>query len=300
MRRIPLNAVRAFEAAARRKGVVGAAHELCVSPTAISHQLRTLENFLGVQLFDRSRGRLDLMPDARASMGKLTRALDLIDEALSSIGKEAKPRLLIGASASVASLWLLPRLMHFVERHPDLDVSVKTFVNPSEIESDEDAVWICSWETTANRRIEPFMEEEMIPVCSPQLAAQYDHCNGEILRRVPLLHQGGRKPDYPSPHKDWAPYLRIYGVMRDDLSKGAHFNQASSAIEAAVAGMGAILGRSTLIGRYLESGQLVRIGESLPTRRTYCVVSPWKPVDPVPVLQFRRWVFEQAGRLLPQ
>lgn len=249
-------------------------------------------------MFDRSRGRLDLLPDAIPSLSKLTSALDLIDEALGSIGQASRPSLLIGASASVASLWLLPRLPHFISHHPDIEVSVKTFVKASEIERDEDAVWICSWQTITDRRIEPLMEEEMIPVCAPQLAARYGTDDG--LRRVPLIHQDGGKPDYPSPSRDWAHYMREFGIARDDLDRGPRFNQASPAIDAAVAGMGALLGRSTLIDRHLQSGQLVRVGIALAARCPYFVVSPWKPVDPVPVLQFRRWLFEQVGSLSPQ
>ena len=170
-RRVPLNAVRAFEAAARYKSLVRAADELCVTPTAVSHQIRLLEDFLQTKLFLRKNSRLELTTESRACLGKLTNALDLIDEALLSLGEplDDRQRIMVGASASVASLWLLPRMSQFVKTEPDIDVTITTFVKRQDIENDDTDLWICNWQTAVDRRIEPLMEEEIIPVCSPEL-----------------------------------------------------------------------------------------------------------------------------------
>jgi len=306
-RRVPLNAVRAFEAAARYKSLVRAADELCVTPTAVSHQIRLLEDFLQTKLFLRKNSRLELTPDSRACLGKLTNALDLIDEALMGLIAPAdeRQRLMVGASASVASLWLLPRMSKFVERAPEVDVTITTFVKRQDIENDETDLWICNWQTALDRRIEPLMEEEIIPVCSPEQAARHGNRWGDILREVPLIHQDRIRTEQNGPYPDWDRYLREYGINRGDIAKGPRFNQSSPSIEAAKIGLGAILGRSILIEEALRSGALVQIGEAYPIRSPYFLVSPWTPASPKTVNGFKDWLFDQvrkpiaAGTVVP-
>lgn len=305
-RRVPLNAVRAFEAAARYKSLVRAADELCVTPTAVSHQIRLLEDFLQTKLFLRKNSRLELTPESRACLGKLTNALDLIDESLASLmaPEDDRQRIMVGASASVASLWLLPRMSQFVEAAPDVDVTITTFVKRQDIENDDTDLWICNWQTAVDRRIEPLMEEEIIPVCSPALAARYGNRWGDILREVPLIHQDRVKVE-SGPYPDWDRYLREYGVSRNDIAKGPRFNQSSPSIEAARIGLGAILGRSLLIEELLQTGKLVQIGEAYPIRSPYYLVSSWSPTVPKTVNRFKDWLFDQvrapvaAGSVVP-
>lgn len=305
-RRVPLNAVRAFEAAARYKSLVRAADELCVTPTAVSHQIRLLEDFLQTKLFLRKNSRLELTPESRACLGKLTNALDLIDESLISLmaPEDDRQRIMVGASASVASLWLLPRMSQFVESAPEIDVTITTFVKRQDIENDDTDLWICNWQTAVDRRIEPLMEEEIIPVCSPALAARYGNRWGDILREVPLIHQDRVKVE-SGPYPDWDRYLREYGVSRNDIAKGPRFNQSSPSIEAARIGLGAILGRSLLIEELLHTGKLVQIGEAYPIRSPYYLVSSWSPTVPKTVTRFKDWLFDQvrapvaAGTVVP-
>ncbi|WP_083982374.1 LysR substrate-binding domain-containing protein [Devosia soli] len=294
-RRVPLNAVRAFEAAARYKSLVRAADELCVTPTAVSHQIRLLEDFLQTKLFLRKNSRLELTADSRACLGKLTNALDLIDEALISLVApvDDRQRIMVGASASVASLWLMPRMSHFVEAAPEIDVTVTTFVKRQDIENDDTDLWICNWQTAVDRRIEPLMEEEIIPVCSPELAARYGNRWGDILREVPLIHQDRVKAE-SGPYPDWDRYLREYGINRSDIIKGPRFNQSSPSIEAARIGLGAILGRSLLIEELLQTGKLVQIGEAYPIRSPYYLVSSWTPTAPKTVNRFKDWLFNEV------
>lgn len=305
-RRVPLNAVRAFEAAARYKSLVRAADELCVTPTAVSHQIRLLEDFLQTKLFLRKNSRLELTQESRAVLGKLTNALDLIDELLISLmaPEDDRQRIMVGASASVASLWLLPRMSQFVEAAPEIDVTITTFVKRQDIENDDTDLWICNWQTAVDRRVEPLMEEEIIPVCSPALAARYGNRWGDILREVPLIHQDRVKVD-TGPYPDWDRYLREYGVSRNDIAKGPRFNQSSPSIEAARIGLGAILGRSLLIEELLQTGKLVQIGEAYPIRSPYYLVSSWSPTVPKTVNRFKDWLFDQvrapiaAGTVVP-
>ncbi|WEK05286.1 MAG: LysR substrate-binding domain-containing protein [Candidatus Devosia phytovorans] len=297
-RRVPLNAVRAFEAAARYKSLVRAADELCVTPTAVSHQIRLLEDFLQTKLFLRKNSRLELTADSRACLGKLTNALDLIDEALMSLKEpeDVRQRLMVGASASVASHWLLPRMSKFVGEAPDIDVTITTFIRRQEIENEGADLWICNWQTAIDRRIEPLMEEEIVPVCAPELAARYGNNPSDILRAVPLIHIDRREVDQNGPYPDWGRYLREFGISRNDIVKGPRFNQASPSIEAAKIGLGAILGRSLLIEEALASGTLVQIGEAYPIRSPYFIVSPWAPTAPGIVNRFKDWLYDQVAQ----
>ena len=300
-RRVPLNAVRAFEAAARHTSLVRAADELCVTPTAVSHQIRLLEDFLQTKLFLRKNSRLELTSDSRACMNKLSNALDLIDEALMSLREpeDARERLLVGASASVASHWLMPRMRDFVATAPEVDVTVTTFIKRNDIEHDETDLWICNWQTGLDRRIEPLMEEEIIPVCSPALAAQYGNRPADILAHVPLVHTDRGNTEQSGPYPDWERFLRDYGVRRNDIAKGPRFNQASPAIEVAKTGVGAILGRSILVDAALQSGELVQIAEAYPIRSKYFLVSPWTPTATRAVTQFKEWLYAQVAQPRP-
>lgn len=295
-RRVPLNAVRAFEAAARHNSLVRAADELCVTPTAVSHQIRLLEDFLQAKLFLRKNSRLELTTESRAYLGRLTEALDLIDDAIVSLRKpqDVPDRIVVGASASVASLWLMPRLNSFVRAAPEVDISLTTFIHRAAIEQDLSDVWICNWRTTLDRRVELLLEEEIIPVCSPDLAHEYGELSHKSLKDLPLVHVERTKPDSNGQYPDWSRYLREYGISRNDVLKGPRFNQAGPAIEAAKAGMGALLGRSILIEKALENGELVRLGEPYPIRNPYYIVSPLQQTSNG-IAKFKDWLFAEVG-----
>jgi LysR family transcriptional regulator, glycine cleavage system transcriptional activator len=295
-RRVPLNAVRAFEAAARHNSLVRAADELCVTPTALSHQIRLLEEFLQVKLFLRKNSRLELTSDSRTYLGRLTEALDLIDDAIVSLRKpmEVHDRVVVGASASVASLWLMPRLNRFLKSEPNVDISLTTFVHRAAIEADTSDLWICNWRTNLDRRVELLLEEDIIPVCSPDLAHEYGELSFRSLKDLPLVHVDRAKPDANGQYPDWQRYLREAGILRNDVVKGLRFNQAGPAIEAAKAGMGAILGRSILIEKALQAGELVRLGEPYPVRSPYFLVSPLQPSSGA-ITKFKDWLFAEVG-----
>lgn len=295
-RRVPLNAVRAFEAAARHQSLVRAADELCVTPTAVSHQIRLLEDFLQFKLFLRKNSRLELTADSRACLGKLTNALDLIDDALMTLRdpKELRERVVVGASTSVTALWLMPRMQEFVSLAPEIDVSITTFIQRATIETATSDLYICNWQTTLDRRIEPLMEEEIIPVCSPANATHYGSTI-EALREMPLIHVDRGSQDLNGQYPDWERYLREYGISRSDVAKGLRFNQAVSGIDACKAGMGALLGRSILVEAALERGELVQLGEAYPIRSPYYLVSPWQQSDPSAVNKFKDWLFAQVS-----
>ncbi|MEI4487780.1 LysR substrate-binding domain-containing protein [Frigidibacter sp. MR17.14] len=300
-RRVPLNAIRAFEAAARNASVVKAADELCVTPTAVSHQIRILEEFLQVELFKRRNNRIVMTDEAAANIARLTRALDLIDEAVVAFA-DARPAtrystLSVATSASVASLWLVPKISHFLAIEPDVELDLSTFVSRAEAEARECDVRICNWKSDLDCRIEPLLEEEIFPVCAPALAARFGNDRREILSRAPLVHVDRRMTGFEPNQPDWQQYLGDCGMSRAQVMHGPRFNQASTAIDAARAGVGVILGRSLLVAQALASGDLVQVGEAHPRRSPYYLMTPHRPSN-APLLQsFRDWLLSLAPEL---
>jgi LysR family transcriptional regulator, glycine cleavage system transcriptional activator len=292
-KRAPLNAIRAFEATARHGSVVKAADELCVTPTAVSHQIRMLEEFLQVQLFLRKNSRIELTQDARANVARITQALDLINDAvmsLTQLEEDVRRRLTVSASTSVASLWLMPRLGEFMVIEPDVDLNVRTFISRREAEEQESDFRILNWQSALDCQVEPLLEEEIVPVCAPELAARFGNDPKEILAHAPLVHVDRNQDGLEGTYPDWTRYLAEYGVSRGDISHGSRFNQASTGIDAARAGAGVILGRSLLTGQAIARGDLVKVAESYPIRSAYYLLSPWKPDSRETMQRFKDWI----------
>ncbi|WP_353474741.1 LysR substrate-binding domain-containing protein [Salipiger sp. H15] len=296
-KRVPLNAIRAFEATARNQSVAKAADELCVTPTAVSHQIRQLEEFLQVRLFIRKNSRIELTPEARNNVHQIGRALDLINEAMAALegsDYDERRRLNVAASTSVASFFLMPRLYDFTLRAPDIDLNIRTFLSRREAEEQEMDIRILNWQSQMECQVEPLVEEEVVPVCAPSVAARFGHDPREILKHAPLLHVDRANDGLDSTYPDWARYLSEYGIGRGDLSHGARFNQAGTSIEAACAGVGVILGRSLLIEDALQKGRLVRVSEPYPIRSPYFLQSPWKSANKESIQRFKDWILEKV------
>lgn len=297
-KRVPLNAIRAFEAVARNTSVAKAANELCVTPTAVSHQIRLLEDFLQIELFERRNSRIYPTAEATANINRISQALDLIDDAvqsLTSIGQEEHRKLAVSAPASLASLWLVPRLGNFIAAEPDVDLSLRTFLNRKDAEAQDSDLKICPWQGGgAGFHAELFLEETTTPVCAPELAQKFDNDAGTILSRAPLIHVDRAPMGYEGDYPDWARYIAEYGIPRPDSSHGLRFNQSGQAVEAAVAGAGVLLGRSLLVDKALAEGRLVEVAESYPVRTPYYVLSPWNPKSRQTLQKFKDWLVTVA------
>ena len=290
-KRVPLNAIRAFEAVARHESVAKAADELCVTPTAVSHQVRLLEDFLQVELFTRKNSRIYLTPETGTILERITNALDLIDESVTSLQNvqdEKDRRLAVGASSSVATLFLMPRIGAFLSDAPEIDLSLHTYLTLREAETQHVDITICNWGSNRDWKKEPLVEEEIVPVCTPALAESYGNDAGRILREAPLIHSDRLGFDGNVP--DWTKYMNKYGIDRSDILHGPRFNQAGTATEAARNGVGVLLGRSLLVQSCIERGDLVPVAESYPERSAYYMLSPWES-DRAPLLQrFKDWL----------
>lgn len=298
MRRlIPLNAVRAFEAAARHTSLTAAAAELHVTSTAISHHVRALEDFLQVRLFRRKGSRIFLTHEGRLCLGALTDGLDRLEAALDLLSRDRQQqKLSVCTSPVFASRWLLPRLRRFTLEHPGLDLDLTVTMDQQRFGDDGIDVAIrYTRGSHPDRRTERLMEEELFPVCAPALLAAAPAGADDALARLPLIHDDTLEAVslFPS----WRRYLETTGITRVDAGGGGlRFNNHGLAIDAALDGWGVLIGRSRLVGALLAEGRLVRVGEApaYPVHFHYYVVSRRKQTSAI-AGRFREWLMAEAA-----
>lgn len=291
----PLNAIRAFEAAARHLSFTKAAEELFVTQAAISHQIKGLEESLGVQLFRRFNRRLMLSDAGQAYLPPLSAAFDQIARATDRLcTAEETGSLKVSVLPSFAAKWLLPRLSCFRERHPDIDVLVSA--NNTLADFGRDGVDIAiryGWGNYPGLIVEHFMDDVVFPVCSPKLLETGPPLREPAdLKHHTLLHD----PTNSDESKDWDSWLKIAGVTGVDSSRGPGFTDASMVLQAAIEGQGVALGRSALMGNDLDAGRLVQpFGPSVPSPYRYFVVFPPSGAERPKVTAFHDWLFEEAA-----
>ncbi len=291
----PLNGLRAFEAAARHLSFTKAAEELNVTQAAISHQVKGLEEILGVQLFRRLNRRLILTDPGQAYLPPLRDALDMIAAATQRLHEEEDSgSLKVTTMQSIAVKWLLPRLPRFQAEHPEIDVMVSASAQLVDFNRDDVDVGIRSGRGRyPGLRIDPLMGDEILPVCSPALPEGDPPLRRpEDLKRHVLLHDTVFvSPDDP----DWAHWLAQAGVDGVDGRRGPKFSDANMVIQAAVAGQGVALSRRSLVQDDIEAGLLIQpFGPILQTNLFYTVVCLPSVAENQKIRVFREWLFEEA------
>jgi len=292
----PLNALRAFEAAARRGSFVAAGTELRVTASAISQQIRTLERYLGTRLFRRLPRGLILTEIGRAYLPELTSGFDALAEATRRLRAGATGGLLtVGALPSFAHGWLLPRLGRFRERYPRIDVYLKTARELVDFRR-EDADLAIRFGPPARGELKSvlLLEEEAFPVASPQLipATRLPLTIAE-LTGWPLLHDVDAQPHQR--WMGWPGWFERAGVAAD-AGRGLKFSDASLLIAAAVAGFGLAIGRSAHIEAQLAAGKLLRLTrESWKADWSYRLVAPSANFARPNVRAFCDWILGEAA-----
>jgi LysR family transcriptional regulator, glycine cleavage system transcriptional activator len=253
----PLNALRAFESAARHLNFSRAAEELAVTPGAVSQQIQNLEDYVGAALFKRTPRGLLLTDSAQTALPALREAFDRLAEAASLLTAAVDGRrLTLTAPPSFAAKWLVPRLGRFEAAHPQVDVWLS---------ADMDLVDFAASDVDLAIRYGPgpypgleairLLNETVIPVMSPDLAtANPVRAPADLARHV-LLHDGSSNADESCP--DWQMWLAARGVRGVDATRGPRFNQSSLVIEAAMSGRGVALAKRTLAQDDLDAGRLV-------------------------------------------
>lgn len=309
----PLNALKAFEATARQLSVKKAAAELSVTPAAVSHQIKALEDYLGVKLFHRRNRALELTEAARAGLPKLRDGFDSLAQAVERLRAHTSGgMLMISAAPSFAARWLMPRLHHFIAAHPEVDVRISARVRQAakgrrEVTAeratletwlvDSDIAIIYGHGDYPDFQVDKLLSLTITPICSPRLVLDPQHplVRPEDLRHHLLLHDDtGDLYDGVSFWEVWLKAARVEGV---DLNHGPHFSHAVLALEAAVEGHGVLITLPVLAESDLNSARLVTpFALRVPLDSAYYMVSNPEAGARPAVAAFRKWLLEEAAR----
>lgn len=245
----PLNALRAFESAARLGGFAAAADELCVTSGAISQHIRTLEDWTGMPLFDRRSHGVRLTAEGRRLLPEFSKAFDAMGGAVRALRDVSPDRVVtIAALPAIAQLWLQPRLGQFRAALPDVNLSVVVVETPPNLERDlyDLSLFMRDPKTCATGLL--LAHDRLTPVCAPSVAKSLT--NPSDLADATLLHDEVWS-------NDWARWAQSSGVSLSHPERGPRFSLYSMAVEEAKAGAGVLIGHSALLGLACEAGTLV-------------------------------------------
>lgn len=299
----PLNSLRAFEAAGRHLSFKKAAEELHVTPAAISQQVRALEEFHGIRLFDRLTRALRLTDPGRAALPMLTEGFDRLAAAVGAMEQAEQSGILtISVAPSFGAKWLVPRLERFRAAHPEFDVRLDaTDAIVDFTRDDVDLAIRYGRGTYRNLVSELLMGEVSFPVCSPALLERGPPIvRPDDLRHHTLLHTQWKMENEAAPN--WRMWLRAAGVDDIDAERGPRFSVDSMAIDAAIAGQGVVLASGAIAEDDLAAGRLIRpfppsVCES--TAFSYFLVYPQARIKDPKVATFRQWVLSEVTRPTP-
>ena len=286
-----LNGLRAFEAAARHMSFTRAAAELNVTQTAVSHQIRRLEEQLGTRLFVRRNRALSLTREARDYLPSIRSAFDDLRQATARLRRpEREGVLTVSTTASLATKWLVSRVAAFQDAHPGLAVRISTSAHLVDFQREEVDMAVRygrgSW---PGLRADWLMAERLFPVCSPALLAAKPLREPADLAHHTLLHTSVSR-------EDWQLWLTAAGLpLSIAAQRGLTFDQGFMAVQAAMEGLGVALGRTRLVEADLAAGRLVAPFDiALPQDAGYYVVSPVATAGSAKVALFRRWLIASA------
>lgn len=293
-RLLPLNALRAFEAAARNLSFKNAAEELHITPAAISQQVRALEDHVGRPLFRRITRGLVLTEAGAAAAPYLTEGLDRLADGAARMQDAPQSRILtVSVAPSLAAKWLVPRLDRFRAAHPDVDIRLDATNSLTTFRGDGvDVALRFGSGTYPGLQAERLMSETVFPVCSPQLLEHGPPLvSPNDLAAHTLLHIQWAIESETAPN--WQMWLHAAGVDQVDPSRGPQFSHDSMAVQAAIEGHGVALAVSTLVLDDLAADRLVRpfppsISEE--TAFGYFLVYPEDKAPDPRVQAFQTWV----------
>lgn len=280
----PLSSMRLFEAAGRHLSFKVAAEDLNITPSAISHGVQALEDWLGVELFVRGNRTLSLTEAGAVYLPQVQAALDTLSRATETVpGRKPTGRLAVSVPPTFGMRWLLPRLRRFNERHPRIEVTVDT--SQRRVDFPRDGIDVAirmgrgEW---GGLHATCLLHEKLVPVCAPALAASI--CSASDLQRATLLH-------VTRAGEDWAAWGGLAGIDLSATSGGLRFDTIQMALEAAVAGIGLALGRLPLVEQDFAANRLVPVlGPPLVCATGYWLVMQRETVMRPEVNAFRKWI----------
>lgn len=290
----PIAALRALEAAARHLNFTKAADELNVTQSAISHQVRHLEDLWGLKLFDRRAGRLALTRNGQALAPVVRGFMEKMTGTLETLQSEAlRDPLRIDMLESFAVRWLVPRLGHFHEQYPNIDVWISTSDNPIDFKvEDVDAAIRLGHGNYPGLHTTLLLREHLFPVCSPELLALLGKPSApKDLLRYPLLLRR-QDPRHPS----WEYWFNKVGVGEVTLTEGTRFPDTNMALQAAIDGQGVALVRSAHVADDIAAGRLVKLFNiPCPSTMAYYLVCPEGREHLAKIAAFRDWLSQEAA-----
>jgi LysR family glycine cleavage system transcriptional activator len=291
----PLIAARSFEAAARHKSFQKAAEELNVTPTAISHQVRRLEEYMGEALFVRLNRSVELT-SAGAVLAKTLKDLFVrLEKALEPAAQRQREIITISAMQSLAAKWLAPRLPEFEARYPQWRLRLDVDDKLADFESGSvDLALRYGPGKSPGLHARHWMDATVFPVCSPALLERLPLAKPADLRRHTLIHS--QVPELRGRPPSWKDWLAAAGVSKIDATRGPMFSSIYMALEATQAGHGVALAPAPLVELDLASGRLVRPFElSAENPYAFWIVCPRQNLQDKRIKALSAWLLEQAG-----
>lgn len=308
----PLNALKAFEAAARHLSVKKAAVELNVTPAAVSHQIRALEEYLDIQLFHRYNRALELTDSARACLPKLREGFDCLAQAVERLRTHTSGGMLtVSAAPSFAARWLMPRLHRFIAAHHEIDVRISARMRRVSVDGKTDVAERATIETWLDDSdvailyghghypgldVHKLLALTVTPICSPQvMTGAHPLRTPEDLKHHMLLHDDtGEMYDGESFWETWLKAAEVKGI---DTKHGARFSHAVLAFEAAMDAVGVVASMPALAAEDVAAGRLIMPFDlKVPLVSAYYMVCEEHAKTRPAVAAFRNWLMAEAAK----
>ena len=282
----PLNSLRLFEAAARHQSFKRAAEELHITPSAVSHGVQTLEEWLGTELFHRGVRSLILTPAGKSYAESVSRALSLMASATEQLpGRRATGALSVSSAPTFANRWLLPRLSRFTDQYPEITVTLDTSHRLVEFPLDGiDLAIRLAAHSSAEETWIHLVRQSLLPVCSPALRRDPNGTTNAVFSRAPLIH-------VTTISEDWSEWFRLAGIEPPETNRSLRVDSIQMAMEAATQGLGIALGRRPLVDDDLQQGKLVEAGGPVvPSALSYWLVGANATFERPEIRLFRTWL----------
>ena len=295
-RMYPLNALRAFEASARQLSFVRASEELSVTPAAVSHQVKGLEEYLGLPLFRRLPRGLLLTESGQLLLSELSDVFLRLDSAMERvIESDSRGTITLSVAPTFAVMWLIPRLQKFYTLNPDIDVRISTSLGLVDFQRDDydAAIRLGSGEWLGLEAIKLF-DESVTPMCSPRLLEGPDPLmTPDDLSKHVLLHN--HSMDYDSDAPTWQSWLEAAGASGVDASRGTHFSLPNHGLQASIDGAGVVLGWRFLAAKDVEAGRVVEPFDlALPLGSSFYLVYPEAHSLRPNIAALRDWLVQEV------